>query len=51
MGPPVVRAEMLSRDYVMGGEIVRALSGVSFELRRNEYVAIVGPSGSGKSRS
>ena len=45
----VVRAEMLSRDYVMGGEIVRALSGVSFELRRNEYVAIVGPSGSGKS--
>src|SRR3989454_3801341 len=46
---PVVRAEMLSRDYVMGGETVRALGGVSFELRRNEYVAIVGPSGSGKS--
>jgi len=47
--PPILRIEGLVREYVMGGEIVRALRGVSFSLQRNEYVAIMGPSGSGKS--
>jgi putative ABC transport system ATP-binding protein len=39
----------LTRDYDMGGEVVRALRGVDLAVRRNEYVAIMGPSGSGKS--
>ena len=33
----------------MGSTAVHALQGVTFEIRRNEYVAIMGPSGSGKS--
>ncbi|MGB5035589.1 MAG: ABC transporter ATP-binding protein [Blastocatellia bacterium] len=33
----------------MGSEQLHALRGVSFEIQRNEYVAIMGPSGSGKS--
>ncbi|MEJ2077300.1 MAG: ABC transporter ATP-binding protein [Acidobacteriota bacterium] len=33
----------------MGSEKIHALHGVSFEIGRNEYVAIMGPSGSGKS--
>ncbi|MFN7623501.1 MAG: ABC transporter ATP-binding protein [Acidobacteriota bacterium] len=33
----------------MGDELIHALSGVTFEIRKNEYVAIIGPSGSGKS--
>jgi putative ABC transport system ATP-binding protein len=46
---PILRVEGLGRDYVMGAETVHALRGVSFSLRRTEYVAIMGPSGSGKS--
>ena len=45
----VLRVEGLRREYVMGGETVRALSGVSFDVAHGEYVAIMGPSGSGKS--
>lgn len=33
----------------MGDTIIRALNGVSFDIYRNEYVAIMGQSGSGKS--
>jgi putative ABC transport system ATP-binding protein len=46
---PIIEAEGLSRDYVLGGEIVRALRDVHLRIERNEYVAIMGPSGSGKS--
>ena len=45
----VIVTRGLKREYDMGGEIVRALSGVDLAIRRNEYVAIMGPSGSGKS--
>ncbi|MCO5332580.1 MAG: ABC transporter ATP-binding protein [Pyrinomonadaceae bacterium] len=33
----------------MGNEELHALRDVTFEVKRNEYVAIIGPSGSGKS--
>ena len=45
----VILAHKLAREYVMGAEVVRALRGVDFQIRRNEFVAIMGPSGSGKS--
>ena len=35
--------------YHVGGEEVRALDGVDLEINENEYLAIMGPSGSGKS--
>lgn len=46
---PIIEIRDLHKEYVMGTQVVRALRGVSFNLMRNEYVAIMGPSGSGKS--
>src|SRR2546428_8274694 len=48
-GPVVIDIENITKDYVMGEEIVRALRGVSLQIRRGEYIAVMGPSGSGKS--
>ncbi len=45
----VIRTENLTKDYILGAEVVHALRGVDLQVNRNEYVAIMGPSGSGKS--
>ncbi|MEM4698785.1 MAG: ABC transporter ATP-binding protein, partial [Acidilobaceae archaeon] len=37
------------KEYVMGRVRVWALRGVSFSVKRGEFIAIIGPSGSGKS--
>jgi putative ABC transport system ATP-binding protein len=45
----IVEATSLERSYQTGATRVDALAGVTFDVRRGEFVAVMGPSGSGKS--
>lgn len=49
MAEPVIQIRDLKKHYKMGSTVVKALNGVSFDVNKNEYIAIMGPSGSGKS--
>ncbi len=46
---PVIQLRDVYRTYEMGDQVLNALDGVDVDISRNEYVAIVGASGSGKS--
>ena len=48
-GPAAARAVDVVKLYGSGDTAVRALDGVSVDLLRGEFTAIMGPSGSGKS--
>jgi putative ABC transport system ATP-binding protein len=45
----IVRTKDLVKIYTMGTTELRALNGVSLDVRRGEYLSLMGPSGSGKS--
>lgn len=45
----VIRTAGLTREYVMGSAILRALRGVNLTVREGEFLALMGASGSGKS--
>ncbi|MBV9217408.1 MAG: ABC transporter ATP-binding protein [Acidobacteria bacterium] len=45
----MIKMSNIWKTYQMGNEELHALRDVTFEVAKNEYVAIIGPSGSGKS--
>jgi putative ABC transport system ATP-binding protein len=46
---PVIEVENLTKTYQAGEVTVEALRGVTFQIDRGELVAVMGPSGGGKS--
>ena len=45
----VIELRNVYRTYEMGDQVLNALAGVDLDIERNEYIAIIGASGSGKS--
>ena len=47
--PPAIRLESVSRHYLMGEAVIRAVHDVSLSVPSGEFLALLGSSGSGKS--
>ena len=47
--PTIVLRDVHKRFATPSGDVYEALGGVTFDVRRGEFVSVVGPSGSGKS--
>ncbi|MDA9668135.1 ABC transporter ATP-binding protein [Pseudomonadota bacterium] len=45
----MISVKEVTKHYALGTQTVEALRGVSFDIKKGEFIAIMGPSGSGKS--
>jgi len=49
MESSIIQAKNLTKHYLVGNNIVRALDGLDISIEKGSYIALMGPSGSGKS--
>jgi len=49
MSELVLKTEKLDKVYKLGGRKVRALSDLNLQIKKGDFISIMGPSGSGKS--
>lgn len=45
----IIHLEDIRKNYYLGKQTIEVLKGITFDIFKNEYVALMGPSGSGKS--
>ena len=45
----MIELKNVCKSFTLGGEEIKALDNVSFNVKKGEFVSIIGPSGSGKS--
>jgi putative ABC transport system ATP-binding protein len=45
----IIHLDNIRKNYYLGKQTIEVLKGITFDIFRNEYVALMGPSGSGKS--
>jgi putative ABC transport system ATP-binding protein len=49
MKQTIIRLDNVHKDYKMGNSIVQAVEGINLEIKKGDFIVIIGPSGSGKS--
>lgn len=45
----MIKIENVSKSFTLGNEKIYALDKINFEVKKGEFISIIGPSGSGKS--
>lgn len=48
MSQPIIHLEAIEKSYFMGKQAIPVLKGITLDILKNEYVALMGPSGRGK---
>ena len=49
MPESLIKIDNLKKVYTTGEVVTKVLHGISFDIKKGEFVSIMGPSGSGKS--
>ena len=49
MKQTIIKLDNVHKDYRMGDSVVQAVQGINLEIKKGDFIVIIGPSGSGKS--